>query len=718
MAAAMEYQQQSDPMLRRMQMRSLQDKIGASPERARNEGGIRPLTADEIVSAVERNLHDSLGAYGSTIDEQRRLNLRRMDGRPFGNEVEGQSKAQIMSVADTVEWMMPSIMRAIFSSGNNLFKFQPTRPDQEQQADEASDGVNHVFLRQLAGFDVIYDWVKTSLIEMNGFVAVYWDQRTEPKRHTYRGFSEEMIGYITSDPNVEVERIGPHEGEQMIDPITGLPAVVYDITIVRRSPMGRVRVDSIPPENMIISRRMVTLNEETDFIGYEKEMTVGDLIALGYPAEIVSLIPNDSRADWREERVERLYGQGAFPLNHKQGEGASRKLWVKYIYIRLDEDGDGYSELREIVCVGDSRVTILSDREVNRNPLVSITPIPMPHRFHGTCPASQAADNQFIASTVLRQMLDNFYRMNNSRYAVVEGEVNLKDLAKNLPGGSVRVDTLQSIMPLPTAPLPNNSFELLNYMQSVNEKRTGVSSWQQGPDAADMKYQTRGAVSNVATAAESKINLINLVFANTGLQRLGKLIYQEMCENYAGPFMFRLRGQWRECDPRNWDQEMDCICEVGQGVGEMEARAQQLMAIGDTQEKMLARGLTQLVSPKQLYSTARDLVRTFSVGHDAKYFTDPGDQPWPEQEPSLVDQVKLMESQRRSQEDQAVAQHNTMSLAVQASGQEGMAMFRREELAAKTQVDLLQMQNAQEITRIQVAGQLRAAITNSQRRAA
>lgn len=716
MAAAMEYQAQSDPMLQQILL--TQAKVGANFDRASSQGGIKPLSAQEIVAAVEKELIDSLGQYGSTIHEQRRINLRRYHGKPFGNEVEGQSKAQIMCVADTVEWMMPAIMKAIFGGGKNIWDFQPTRPDQEQAAEQAADGVNHVFLRQLAGFQLIYDLVKTSLIEKVGYVAVYWDERVEPKRHTYRGITEEMIGYITSDPNVEVVNVGPHQGENMIDPFTGIPAEVYDITIVRRSPMGRIRIDSIAPEHVLLNRRATTLDDETAFSGYRKRMTVGDLIALGYPAEIVSLLPSDNRAEWTETRVDRLFDEDSWPFNHDRGDGASREIWVNYIYIRLDEDGDGYAELREIVCVGDSTITILSDREVNRNPLVSLHPIPMPHKFHGMCPADQAVDNQMIQSTLLRQLLDNFYRTNNSRYATVEGEVHLEDLTSNLPGGSVRVDSLQSIMPLPTAPLPHNTFDLLSFMTQVGERRTGVSSWQQGPDAADMKYQTRGAVSNVATAAESKINLINLVFANTGLQRLGKLIFQEMCENFAGPFLYRLRGQWIECDPRNWDQEMDCICEAGNGVGEMEAKAQQLLMIGDVQEKMLSRGLTQLVSPRQLFNTARDLTRNFDIGHDSRYFSDPGDTQWPQPQPSLVDQVKLMESHRRSAEDAAKAQHDTMSLAVQASGQEGMADFRRQELATETQMDILKMENAREIAKIQIAGQLRAAVENTQRRQA
>lgn len=710
MTASMGYQDRSDPMLQQILLTNSQ--VGPSPERARTEGGIRPLGASEIVSAVERELVDALGSYGSSIHEQRRINLRRYHGKPFGNEVEGSSQAQVMSVADTVDWLMPSMMTAIFGAGRTIWDFLPPRPDQEFYAAQASDAVNHVFLHQLSGFEVIYDIVKTALLEKRGYAAVYWAERSEPKRHTYRGLTQEMVGFIASDPNVELVEFGPHRGELMTDPMTGVPSEVFDITVVRTTPKGRVEIESIAPENMLLARRETKLNDETHFSGYRKRMMVGDLIALGYDPDLVALLPADNRPEFAEGRVDRLYDEDAWPLNHHRGDGASRELWVNYIYIRLDEDGDGYAELREIVCVGDSSITILSDKIVNRNPLISITPIPMPHKFHGICPADQAVDDQMIQSQILRQLLDNQVRMNNSRYAVVGDAVNLDDLVANLPGGAVRVDAPGMIEPLITQPLSQGSFELLNYMTSRGEKRTGVSSWQQGPDAADMKYQTSGAVSNVSTAAETKTNLINLVFAHTGIKDLGKKILQTMCENYAGPFIYRLRGQWVECDPRNWDQEMECVCEPGKGVGAMEAHTQQLMMIAQAQQTLLAGGMNNLVTPRQVYATARDLVKNFGIGHEGRYFTDPGDAQWPQPQPALADQVKVMESQRRTQEDMAAAQHNVMSLAVQASGQEGIASFRREELAAKSRLDIMGMRNQKDIAELQIEGQIRAAVAN------
>ncbi len=702
-------QSSNDPLIRDR----LLQQTNPSAQMAASIGGIRPLTRDEVASEVENEIIDSIGAYGSPVHEQRRINIRRYYGKPLGNEVEGQSQAQVTTVADTIEWMQPSIMKAIFGSGANIWDFQPTRPGEEEMAEQASDAVNDIFINQCNGFNLIMDITKTANLEKRGYAAVYYDERMEPKRDTYRNISQEMLGFLMSDKNIELVEFSEHQGEVETDPQTGQPRETFDVTVKRLTPRGMIRIDSIPPEHMLIPRRETTLDDDTRFAGYRKRMTVGELISMGYDPEIVSMVPSDNKAEFTEGRVERLYDENSFPVNlQDRGDGASRQLWVNFIWMHLDEDGDGYAELRHIVCVGDSGITILDDREVNHTALVSLNPIPMPHKFHGMCPADQAVDLQVIQSTILRQMLDNQYRVNNGRWEAVEGAVNIKDLVDNKPGGVVRVAAPGMVSSLATPALPSYSFELLNFMEAMGERRTGVSSWQEGPDAADMKYQTAGAVSNVATASESRINLINRVFAETGIKDIGKKILQLLCENMMSAYTYRLRGKWVECDPRTWNADMDVRVRTGLGVGEMEMRAQKLIMIAGFQEKLLNAGLRQMVTPRNLYNTARELVKVTDLGAEGYFFTNPGDEPWPEPEPELADQVKVMESKRRALEDQNVDNQATMSLAVQASAQDEMGNFRYAELTQKGQLAVAQMHNQREIATMQMRAQIQSAMAN------
>lgn len=682
-----------------------------SPGQARSVGGIKPLSRSEVQAQLQLEISDSLGSYGSQVHERRRTNLRRYEGKPIGNEVKGSSQAQINVVQDTVEWMMPSIMKAIFGPGTNIWEFDPILREDEDYSEQAADAVNHIFLEECDGWKKMYEFVKTALLEIRGYLAIYWDDRLERQKEHYRGLSHNGIGMLMQDQNLEVLSIVPHQGEIQVDPMTGMPAETFDVMVRRTTPLGKIRIDSIAPENMLLPRGETEIDDDTRFCGYRKEMTVSELISLGYDPDIVSVLPRSNRADFSNGQVDRLYQENAFAMNTRErGDGASRMIWVNWIWIRLDEDGDGYAELRQIVCVGDSTVTIISDREVNHIPIVSICPIPSPHKFHGECPAGQVSDIQVIQSTILRQQLDNFYRVNNSRYEVVEGMVNLKDLMSNKPGGGVRVTAAGSITPLATAALPNSAFELMNFMQGVAERRTGVSSWQQGPDAADMKYQTGGAVSQVQTASESKITLINKIFEQTGVKKIGQKILQLMCENYAGPFTYRLRGSWVECDPRSWNSKMRVKVRTGLGVGEMEAAAQRYMMVINLQKEALLSGASQMVSPRNLYNAFKGLMNTMSMGLPGDFFTDPGQAPWPEPEPALEDQVKLMESQRRTQENIAQDAQSTMTLAVKSAQAEELDAFRYADLRHKERMALASLESQQQIAKMQMDGAIRAAM--------
>ena len=70
-------------------------------------------------------------------------------------------------------------------------------------------------------------------------------------------------------------------------------------------------------------------------------------------------------------------------------------------------------------------------------PFVSLTPIPMPHRFFGLSVADLVMDLQLIKSSILRQILDNLYLSNNGRH-IISDQVNLDDMMTSRPGGIVR----------------------------------------------------------------------------------------------------------------------------------------------------------------------------------------------------------------------------------------------------------------------------------------
>ena len=80
-------------------------------------------------------------------------------GEKFGNEIDGRSEIVTTDVRDTIEYIMPSLMR-IFTTHNNIAEFEPQGPEDVEMAQQATDYVNYVFNKQNHGFQVLYDAFK------------------------------------------------------------------------------------------------------------------------------------------------------------------------------------------------------------------------------------------------------------------------------------------------------------------------------------------------------------------------------------------------------------------------------------------------------------------------------------------------------------------------------------------------------------------------------
>ena len=143
---------------------------------------------------------------------------------------------------------------------------------------------------------------------------------------------------------------------------------------------------------------------------------------------------------------------------------STEKVLVYESYIRFDYDGDGIAELRKVICAGDGSY-ILENMPCDSAPFVTVTPIPMPHRFYGRSISELVEDIQLMKSTVMRQLLDNMYLTNNNRVAIMDGQVNIDDLLTNRPGGVVRTKQPPAsvISPLASQPLNQQAMPLLEY---------------------------------------------------------------------------------------------------------------------------------------------------------------------------------------------------------------------------------------------------------------
>lgn len=105
---------------------------------------------------------------------------------------EGRSSTVSMDVADTIEGLMPNLMD-IFAGSDEVVRFEPAGPEDEEAAQQETDYVNHVFMQQNPGFMTLYSFIKDALLSKVGIVKVWWEEREEEERETYYDLTDDQF---------------------------------------------------------------------------------------------------------------------------------------------------------------------------------------------------------------------------------------------------------------------------------------------------------------------------------------------------------------------------------------------------------------------------------------------------------------------------------------------------------------------------------------------
>ncbi|MEN6305439.1 MAG: cell envelope integrity protein TolA [Armatimonadia bacterium] len=633
------------------------------------------MTESDLSALLDSYIAASLGKEGGRLSEDRRKALAYYYGKAEGDlappDIEGRSSYVATEVADTIEWIMPTLMR-IFTAGDNAVEFLPQQQQDELAAKQATEYVNYCFYRQNDGFLVLHTWFKDALLQKFGVVYSWWDKRTEDVREEYRGLSPEELGFIQQN-NPDMELIEQTEGEQGIDAV-----------FKRSRPVEQVRVDNIPPEDFIVDPKARSLSS-AGYVGHRVERTLSELRAAGYPKDKLDRLGDDKNAGWNTEASERAGHDDETSYWHSGGSDAldvdesSRKVWVYELYLQCDYDGDGIAEWRQVKRAGSE---IMSNQKVDDHPYSGMSPILMPHRLIGRSLADLVMDLQRLKTAIMRQALDNLYLMNNARnYVDMTKRVNLDDLLNSRPGGVVRGYGENGVQSLAPAPIAGGAFQMIEYVDTVKENRTGVTRYNQGIDANSLN-KTASGITQIMSASQQRIELIARVLAETGVKDLFRKLLKLVSQNQSKAQVVRLTGGYVEIDPRAWKNQFDMTINVGLGTGNKDQQAAHLTNLLQMQQGLAPAGI---VTPRNLYETAKRLPEALGFKGEA-FFTDPTQGQQQPQGPS-PQEMQMQAEQAKFQADQQEKQARFQLEAQKAQMEQQVRMaeleLKREELALK-----------------------------------
>ena len=592
---------------------------------------------DEILEVIKQASQNAIGAHDGTLARDVEKAFDYYSGKLYGDEVEGQSQFVTRELFETIEGMMPYLMKVFFSN-DQVCMFDPEDEDDVLSAKQETEYVNWVFYRQNNGFKIGYDWLKDALLSKIGVVKCVREGNFGPTKREYTNLTPEQVNLLLADLTPEEYR----SSEIFVNEDSNS----FDVIITGESKDHATKIYVIPPENFRISEDAIDI-EDALYTAEIYDKTISDIRRMGY--EIKDDV-SDSEPDAPTNQVtisrhEDIRVISGAELSNGISDGPNRKVSLRIEHVYLDIDKDGFTELVKIVRVGEN---ILEVKEVESRPYVAWTPYIVPHRFHGFSVADIIMDIQRLNSQFIRNILDNQFLVNNGRYAVVDGQVNLDDLMNSVSQGIVRENFSGAVRVLPTSSLGADSFTILSYVDSLTEKRSGVSERSTGLDPRAFNSNTAmGTAEMVMAAAEQKLELIARIFADSLKELMLKIHKLGLMFESPDVKIRTNNGEFIAINPDEWRNRNDMTITVGIGNGSKTQQMFQINQIMATQQAIISGGgLGTLVKPTNVYNLAIEQAKVLGRKDGNNFFSKPESDEVPKG-PSPEEQIKLLEAQTK-----------------------------------------------------------------------
>lgn len=618
-------------------------------------------------------------------------------------EGDGLSSVVSKDLLDTVEWAMPALMRMFSQDG--VIRFEPDHPDDEKQAEDATNYCNHLFFRKNNGFTTLHDAIKSCLVARMGVVKVWCDKGFDERTETYRGLSQQEVQAISSDPKLDVVEVV--QDEEPAELMQGMPpemAVTFTAKVKIKTPRTRIAAEGVPPEEIRIARNTRTL-DDCRYIAHVSEQPISELISEGWPED--ELKAAGDAYEGIAEREERHEYDGSEDFEN-EGDASQRKVTVTEAYIKVDYDGDGVSEYRRVRKCG---TYVHENEETDDHPFALFCPILMPYKVIGLGFYDLVEDLQRIRTALTRQMLDNAYQANRPRTTVVEGQVNLDDLLNPRPGGLIRVKTLDATRTEQIPFVGPQALLMLDHFQQKQDTRTGVTEMNSALNSESLAQGNIGSqgIQSMMAAGQQRLELIARVLAETGMKRLWQLLLKNATQYTDREQQMKVNGQWMQVDPREWTGQYDMAVSVGVGNAGRQEKLQALQLIGMAQQQAFEAGV---VNPENVYNLVTDLAKAAAEGQSPdRYFSPP--QPKPPAPPPIELQLEQMKQQGAQQMAQFKAQSDAQLAQVKSQADIQTAQYEQQaqdaqaqrELEMQAQRDQLKMHNEMALEQFKIEKQ-------------
>ena len=613
----------------------------------------------EIEGIVQYAMAQAVDFVESEITDDRIKAQRYFDGEVDIGYEDGRSKVVATKVRDTVRSVKPSIMRVFLSTAKPV-EFMPKGPEDVAAAEQATQYIHYVFTKN-DGYRVLNDAIHDALIKKTGIVKAYWESWEDAEIYTYDNLTDQEYMLLASDDTVDILEHSVEMTMSMDEFGMEAESPTHAMKISKRTPNGKMRLDSVPPEEFFINAQARNI-DDAYIVAHRTEMTVGDLVEMGYDFEDVYKLDGlYGGSDISEAEVIERQGYSKDDYDDQDQDPSMRLVAVTEAYMKIDVDGTGVPVLHRLMC-GGTNYKLLDFEPWDEIPFAVFEVDPEPHTFFGRSIADLVMDDQDAATSILRGVLDNVAMTNNPRIGIVDGAVNIDDVLNNEIGAIVRMRQAGAVQDLAVPFTAGQTLTALTYVDQTVENKTGVSRASMGLDPDAMQSTTRAAVQNTIQMQAGQIEVMVRNLAD-GMKRLFGIMLRTAIKYTDEEQSMRVNGQFVQVDPRVWQTDMDIGINVGLGTGREEEKQAALMQAFQIQQQIYTTygPFNGMVSLTNIRNTLSDMLASAGIRNSDRYFAPIT--------PEIEQQLLALQQQAQAQQAQGTDPNQAFLAAEQMKAQ-------------------------------------------------
>lgn len=658
------------------------EEEAAEMERMLTEDGEKDDVTAKVVRIVKadiergKEVNEAESAFRSANYDAYRA---KGDGK---KERAGHSRIKCSDIMDTIEWMMPSFIKA-FAGTTESISISPQNEEDVAKAEKLERLLNWQFMgRHCKGFTVIYEWVKSCLIYGTSVIKITWQDKyikkgfdlpiaTDDQIYQMQGddmvkdldgepqdiqagtvIDEDILALANTDPTL-LNYIGQVNSQSM-----QVQPVALDNFRVWRNVHGKKLIKSysgplvevISPEDFYMDPEAKSI-EDAQFVihrvwrtyGYLKEKERDGIYS--NVDEVKAWLDRDKESYINSERAQRYNSADAidpanYAIDSEDKQIARHKLEVFEWWGLLDLTDEGYQEPYLVVFCGETILRMeLNPYGHGQPPFEVLRPMLDPFKFTGVSIPELVGEFQAVKTALFRQILDNVSYQNNGAWLVNRNAgVDINALLNMRPNTIVRSNiTSGAVVPLTPPNLQGYPLTMIELVDSMLQKRTGVTSYNQGLDANSLNKTATG-ITKIMDASVQRIELQARVMAETGIKPAFQKILMLNQQFMDQTVVIRVFNKPLEISPDDLIGDFDVSVDVGGATSKNETRVQQMMMLIQSSSLMMSTGVMR---PQNIYEICKKIMEIWEWKDYEKFLSNPDETALIQQALQIIQQLGM-----------------------------------------------------------------------------